>query len=76
MTDIVLAAGSNRVLEVFDLNAGCSAAVIPDVHARAVHQICQNKVGMRSSINVKMYNLKAFCCIMYNCCTSNKTLRA
>lgn len=43
-TDIVLTAGSNRALEVFDLNAGCSTAVIPEVHTRAVHQICQNKV--------------------------------
>lgn len=41
---IVLTAGSNRALEVFDLNAGCSTAVIPEVHTRAVHQICQNKV--------------------------------
>uniref|UniRef100_A0A8C0GMN7 WD repeat domain 27 n=1 Tax=Chelonoidis abingdonii TaxID=106734 RepID=A0A8C0GMN7_CHEAB len=43
---IILAAGSNRTLEVFDLNAGCSAAVIPDAHSRSVHQICQNKVGI------------------------------
>lgn len=43
-TDIVLTAGSNRALEVFDLNAGCSTAVIPEVHTRSVHQICQNKV--------------------------------
>ncbi|KFV92361.1 WD repeat-containing protein 27, partial [Fulmarus glacialis] len=40
---IVLTAGSNRALEVFDLNAGCSTAVIPEVHTRSVHQICQNK---------------------------------
>ncbi|XP_010219364.1 PREDICTED: WD repeat-containing protein 27-like, partial [Tinamus guttatus] len=40
---IVLTAGSNRALEVFDLNAGCSSAVIPEVHSRSVHQICQNK---------------------------------
>ncbi|NXG70267.1 WDR27 protein, partial [Baryphthengus martii] len=40
---IVLTAGSNRALEVFDLNAGCSTAVIPDIHTRPVHQICQNK---------------------------------
>ncbi|KAI6071941.1 WD repeat-containing protein 27 isoform X1 [Aix galericulata] len=41
--DIVLTAGSNRALEVFDLNEGRSTAVIPEVHSRSVHQICQNK---------------------------------
>uniref|UniRef100_A0A8C6N757 Uncharacterized protein n=1 Tax=Melopsittacus undulatus TaxID=13146 RepID=A0A8C6N757_MELUD len=41
---IVLTTGSNRALEVFDLNAGCSAAVIPEIHTRSAHQICQNKV--------------------------------
>nr|XP_045247701.1 WD repeat-containing protein 27 isoform X5 [Macaca fascicularis] len=41
---IVLAAGRNRTVEVFDLNAGCSAAVIAEAHSRPVHQICQNKV--------------------------------
>lgn len=40
---IVLAAGRNRTLEVFDLNVGCSAAVITGAHSRPVHQICQNK---------------------------------
>ncbi|XP_060098602.1 WD repeat-containing protein 27 [Heteronotia binoei] len=54
---IVLAAGSNRVLEVFDLNAGCSAAVIPDVHSRAVHQICQNKGSAFSTQQNDAYNL-------------------
>ncbi|XP_066479111.1 WD repeat-containing protein 27 [Tiliqua scincoides] len=54
---IVLAAGSNRALEVFDLNAGCSAAVIPDVHARSVHQICQNKGSAFSTQQYENYNL-------------------
>ncbi|XP_070233172.1 WD repeat-containing protein 27 isoform X5 [Bos mutus] len=40
---IVLAAGRNQTLEVFDLNVGCSAAVITGAHSRPVHQICQNK---------------------------------
>nr|XP_055125720.1 WD repeat-containing protein 27 isoform X4 [Symphalangus syndactylus] len=40
---IVLTAGRNRTVEVFDLNAGCSAAVIAEAHSRPVHQICQNK---------------------------------
>ncbi|XP_076976999.1 WD repeat-containing protein 27 isoform X2 [Tamandua tetradactyla] len=38
----VLTAGRDRALEVFDLNAGCSAAVIPEAHSRPAHQICQN----------------------------------
>ncbi|XP_053153393.1 WD repeat-containing protein 27 isoform X2 [Hemicordylus capensis] len=54
---IVLAAGSNRALEVFDLNAGCSAAVIPDVHSRSVHQICQNKGSAFSTQCYEAYNL-------------------
>nr|XP_056708951.1 WD repeat-containing protein 27 [Euleptes europaea] len=54
---IVLAAGSNRVLEVFDLNVGCSAAAIPDVHSRAVHQICQNKGSAFSAQQFDAYNL-------------------
>ncbi|KYO18746.1 WD repeat-containing protein 27 isoform A [Alligator mississippiensis] len=54
---IVLAAGSNRALEVFDLNAGCSAAVIPDVQSRSVHQICQNKGSAFSTQQPEAYNL-------------------
>ncbi|XP_045017833.1 WD repeat-containing protein 27 isoform X1 [Bubalus bubalis] len=40
---LVLAAGWNRTLEVFDLNVGCSVAIITGAHSRPVHQICQNK---------------------------------
>uniref|UniRef100_A0A674KAV6 WD repeat domain 27 n=1 Tax=Terrapene triunguis TaxID=2587831 RepID=A0A674KAV6_9SAUR len=54
---IILAAGSNRTLEVFDLNAGCSAAVIPDAHSRSVHQICQNKGSAFSTQPLEAYNL-------------------
>ncbi|KAM9259091.1 LOW QUALITY PROTEIN: WD repeat-containing protein 27 [Cariama cristata] len=56
-TDIVLTAGSNRALEVFDLNAGCSTAVIPEVHTRSVHQICQNKGSSFSTRQPEAYNL-------------------
>uniref|UniRef100_A0A8C8SVU9 WD repeat domain 27 n=1 Tax=Pelusios castaneus TaxID=367368 RepID=A0A8C8SVU9_9SAUR len=54
---IILAAGSNRALEVFDLNAGCSAAMIPDAHSRSVHQICQNKGSAFSTQPLEAYNL-------------------
>lgn len=42
--DLVLTAGRDRAVEVFDLNAGCSAAVLAEVHSRPAHRICQNKV--------------------------------
>ncbi|XP_064365369.1 WD repeat-containing protein 27 isoform X1 [Dromaius novaehollandiae] len=54
---IVLTAGSNRALEVFDLNAGCSIAVIPEAHSRSVHQICQNKGSAFSAQQSEAYNL-------------------
>ncbi|XP_073194067.1 WD repeat-containing protein 27 isoform X2 [Lepidochelys kempii] len=54
---IILTAGSNRALEVFDLNAGCSAAVIPDAHSRSAHQICQNKGSAFSTQPLEAYNL-------------------
>uniref|UniRef100_A0A2K5IH21 Uncharacterized protein n=1 Tax=Colobus angolensis palliatus TaxID=336983 RepID=A0A2K5IH21_COLAP len=59
---IVLAAGRNRTVEVFDLNAGCSAAVIAEAHSRPVHQICQNKVSQFLDNKHHLYNyvLKAF----------------
>ncbi|XP_032071925.1 WD repeat-containing protein 27 [Thamnophis elegans] len=54
---IVLVAGSNRALEIFDLNVGCSAAVIRDAHSRSVHQICQNKGSSFSCQPHEAYNL-------------------
>ncbi|KAM8945528.1 WD repeat-containing protein 27 [Pelodytes ibericus] len=54
---IVLAAGSNRDLEIFDLNVGCRVALIPDVHSRAVHQICQNTGSAFSTQQPEAYNL-------------------
>lgn len=58
----MLAAGRSRTVEVFDLNAGCSAAVIRDAHTRPVHQICQNKVSFRNAASVvkvlKVFNVR------------------
>ncbi|NXU12440.1 WDR27 protein, partial [Pardalotus punctatus] len=54
---MVLTAGSNRALEVFDLNAGCSTAVIQEAHTRSVHQICQNKGSSFSTQQPEAYNL-------------------
>nr|XP_030124201.3 WD repeat-containing protein 27 isoform X3 [Taeniopygia guttata] len=54
---IVLTAGSNRALEVFDLNVGCSTAVIQEAHVRSVHQICQNKGSSFTTQQPEAYNL-------------------
>lgn len=44
VSDIVLAAGADRTIQVFDMNQGCMATQIPDAHCRAVHHLTQNKV--------------------------------
>ncbi|XP_036624105.1 LOW QUALITY PROTEIN: WD repeat-containing protein 27 [Trichosurus vulpecula] len=54
---IVLTTGSNRALEVFDLNVDCSAAVIPDIHSRSAHQVCQNKGSAFAAQPFENYNL-------------------
>ncbi|KAJ1136394.1 hypothetical protein NDU88_002811 [Pleurodeles waltl] len=54
---IMLTAGSNRAVEVFDLNAGCSVATITNAHSRSVHQICQNKGSAFSAQEPNFYNL-------------------
>ncbi|XP_013366201.1 PREDICTED: WD repeat-containing protein 27 isoform X3 [Chinchilla lanigera] len=46
---IVLTAGRDRTLEIFDFNAGCSAAVVAEAHSRPVHQICQNTLVLNLS---------------------------
>uniref|UniRef100_G1MEY0 WD repeat domain 27 n=1 Tax=Ailuropoda melanoleuca TaxID=9646 RepID=G1MEY0_AILME len=56
---LVLTAGRNRTLEVFDLNAGRSAAVIVEAHSRPVHQICQNKGSSFTTQQHQVYNLFA-----------------
>ncbi|XP_053446331.1 WD repeat-containing protein 27 isoform X2 [Nycticebus coucang] len=54
---VVLTAGRNRTLEVFDLNVGCSAAVVAEAHSRPVHQICQNKGSSFATQHSQAYNL-------------------
>nr|XP_020827736.1 WD repeat-containing protein 27 isoform X2 [Phascolarctos cinereus] len=54
---IVLTTGSNKALEVFDLNVDCSAAVIPDIHSRSAHQICQNKGSAFAAQPFENYDL-------------------
>ncbi|KAK3591286.1 hypothetical protein CHS0354_004335 [Potamilus streckersoni] len=40
---IVLCAGSNKSLEVYDMNAGTQIRKLTDVHTRPIHDICQNQ---------------------------------
>ncbi|XP_072369231.1 WD repeat-containing protein 27 isoform X3 [Scyliorhinus torazame] len=54
---IVLTAGTNHALEVFDLNVGRSVVTVPDAHARPVHQICQNNGSVFSTQPSESYNL-------------------
>ncbi|XP_008587400.1 PREDICTED: WD repeat-containing protein 27 [Galeopterus variegatus] len=54
---VVLAAGRNRTVEVFDLNAGCSSAVIAEAHSRPVHEIRQNKGSSFTTQQPQAYNL-------------------
>ncbi|KAL6040898.1 hypothetical protein STEG23_037874, partial [Scotinomys teguina] len=54
---IILTAGRDRTMEVFDLNVGCSAAVLADVHSRPAHQICQNKGSSFTTQQSLAYNL-------------------
>ena len=42
---VALCAGSNKAVEVFDLNVGKSVRVILDAQTRPIHAICQNEVG-------------------------------
>uniref|UniRef100_A0A8C9DLC2 WD repeat domain 27 n=1 Tax=Prolemur simus TaxID=1328070 RepID=A0A8C9DLC2_PROSS len=60
---IVLTAGRNRTVEVFDLNVGCSAAVIAEAHSRPVHQICQNKGSSFATQRSQAYNLFLTCAV-------------
>lgn len=48
--DIVLAAGADRTIQVFDMNHGCVATQIPDAHSRAVHHLAQNKVSENHTV--------------------------
>ncbi|KAG5831364.1 hypothetical protein ANANG_G00302970 [Anguilla anguilla] len=54
---IVLAAGVDRSVEVFDMNVGHICADIPDAHTRAVHHISQNQGSMFSSQAHDLYSL-------------------
>nr|XP_046258175.1 WD repeat-containing protein 27 isoform X2 [Scatophagus argus] len=54
---IVLVCGSDRSIQVFDMNKGAVASELPDAHSRAVHGITQNKGSMFSTQAPDSYNL-------------------
>lgn len=54
---IVLAAGADRTIQVFDMNHGRVATQIPDAHSRAVHHLAQNKGSLFCSQSPESYNL-------------------
>uniref|UniRef100_A0A673KD09 Uncharacterized protein n=1 Tax=Sinocyclocheilus rhinocerous TaxID=307959 RepID=A0A673KD09_9TELE len=54
---IVLAAGADRTIQVFDMNQGCVATQIPDAHSRAVHHLTQNKGSPFCTQALESYSL-------------------
>ncbi|XP_071337019.1 WD repeat-containing protein 27 isoform X2 [Trachinotus anak] len=54
---IVLLCGSDRSIQVFDMNKSTVASELPDAHSRAVHCITQNKGSMFSTQAPESYNL-------------------
>jgi hypothetical protein len=51
--DLVFCGGTDKSLEVFDMNHAQSCLVIHEAHSRPFHQICQN----RSEHNQSSYDL-------------------
>ncbi|XP_078000774.1 WD repeat-containing protein 27-like [Glandiceps talaboti] len=54
---IILCAGSNKSMEVFDMNTAQSVRILPDVHTRPVHTICQNEGSTYVSHPANAYDL-------------------
>ncbi|XP_068683722.1 WD repeat-containing protein 27-like isoform X2 [Montipora foliosa] len=54
---IVLCCGSNKSIEVFDMNAARSVRVVLDAHTRPPHAICQNEGSMFVSHPPSTYDL-------------------
>ncbi|XP_036980534.1 WD repeat-containing protein 27 isoform X5 [Acanthopagrus latus] len=50
---IVLVCGSDRSIQVFDMNKGTVASEVPDAHSRAIHCITQNKTKQQELQHVK-----------------------
>ncbi|KAM4591508.1 WD repeat-containing protein 27 isoform 2-T2 [Odontesthes bonariensis] len=54
---IVLVCGSDRSIQVLDMNRGMVASVLPDAHSRAIHCVTQNKGSTFSTQAPDSYNL-------------------
>ncbi|XP_067379433.1 WD repeat-containing protein 27 isoform X2 [Channa argus] len=54
---IVLMCGSDRSIQIFDMNKGTIASKLPYAHTRAIHCITQNKGSMFSTQAPDSYNL-------------------
>ncbi|XP_038593964.1 WD repeat-containing protein 27 [Micropterus salmoides] len=54
---IVLVCGSDRSIQLFDMNKGTIASELPDAHSRVVHCITQNKGSIFSTQAPDSYNL-------------------
>ncbi|XP_034465303.1 WD repeat-containing protein 27 [Hippoglossus hippoglossus] len=54
---IVLLCGSDRSIQVFDMNRSAVVSQLPDAHSRAAHCITQNKGSMFSTQAPDSYNL-------------------
>ncbi|PFX32770.1 WD repeat-containing protein 27 [Stylophora pistillata] len=54
---IVLCCGSNKSIQVFDMNAARTVRVVMDAHTRPVHTICQNEGSMFVSHPPNAYDL-------------------
>jgi len=54
---IVVCCGSNKSIEVFDMNAARSVRVVLDAHTRPAHAICQNEGSMFVSHPASAYDL-------------------
>uniref|UniRef100_A0A8C6KNE8 WD repeat domain 27 n=1 Tax=Nothobranchius furzeri TaxID=105023 RepID=A0A8C6KNE8_NOTFU len=54
---IVLVSGSDRSIQVLDMNKGSVASVLPDAHSRATHCITQNKGSAFTGQTPESYNL-------------------
>uniref|UniRef100_A0A8C1ZEA0 WD repeat-containing protein 27 n=1 Tax=Cyprinus carpio TaxID=7962 RepID=A0A8C1ZEA0_CYPCA len=54
---IVLAAGADHTIQVFDMNQGCMATQISDAHCRAAHHLTQNKGSPFCTQALESYNL-------------------
>ncbi|XP_041866365.1 WD repeat-containing protein 27 [Melanotaenia boesemani] len=54
---IVLVCGSDRSIQVMDMNKGVVASMVPDAHSRAIHCITQNKGSIFTTQAPDSYNL-------------------